>query len=390
MPKPKTSNIYQQLNIYSSYCYLEFTKNIFILFLFSLLGSNLSLYAQIKTNQEKFKVVLDAGHGDTDPGTIGNGLMEKDVAFDVTNRIAAILVKEPNIEVIKTRTTDFKVPLYQRASIANKVDANVFVSIHCNGVAQPRASGFETFVLGIRRNKDNLNTALRENAVIYLEDDYETRYGNFDPNSPESFISFTLMQEEYLDQSILLANYIQTSVIKKTKLVDRGVKQDVFLVLRETFMPSVLVELGFLTNSEDANLLKSEAGKNQMAEEIASSIIAYKKDVFNTNFLSKTTLSKEQGELAIPIPKISFSVQLLATSKNIDPEPKDFKGLEPLGKMKENGFHKIFYGYSENYMEAQELLQDALEKGFESAFIVAFNPEGKKITINEALKSKLK
>lgn len=388
MPKPKIPNIYQQLKIILLFFKLQPAKNNLILFLIVLLSTNFMLLAQTDTNQEKFKVVLDAGHGGIDPGTIGNGLLEKDVAFDVTNRIAAILAKESDFVVIRTRTTDFKVPLDQRASIANKANADVFVSIHCNGVAQAQAKGFETFVFGIRRNKDNLNTALRENSVIYLEDDHEKRYANYDPNSPESFISFTLMQEEYLDQSVLLANYIQSLVIKKNKFVDRGVKQDVFLVLRETFMPSVLVELGFLTNSEDAKFLKSIAGKQQMAEDIATSIIAYKKDLDKyKSSLSSTDTDASTNE---KVGSISFSVQLVATSRNIEPEPKDFKGLEPLGKIQENGLYKIFYGYSESYMEAQELLQDALEKGFESAFIVAFDPEGNKISVNEALKSKLK
>lgn len=388
MPKPKIPNIYQQLKIILLFFKLQPAKNNLILFLIVLLSTNFMLLAQTDTNQEKFKVVLDAGHGGIDPGTIGNGLLEKDVAFDVTNRIAAILAKESDFVVIRTRTTDFKVPLDQRASIANKANADVFVSIHCNGVTQTQAKGFETFVFGIRRNKDNLNTALRENSVIYLEDDHEKRYANYDPNSPESFISFTLMQEEYLDQSVLLANYIQSLVIKKNKFVDRGVKQDVFLVLRETFMPSVLVELGFLTNSEDAKFLKSIAGKQQMAEDIATSIIAYKKDLDKyKSSLSSTDTDASTNE---KVGSISFSVQLVATSRNIEPEPKDFKGLEPLGKIQENGLYKIFYGYSESYMEAQELLQDALEKGFESAFIVAFDPEGNKISVNEALKSKLK
>ncbi len=352
-----------------------------------LLSINYASFAQSSNDQEKFIVVLDAGHGGTDPGTIGNGLSEKDVAFDVTNRIADIISKNQDFEVIKTRTTDFKVPLDQRASIANKSNANVFVSIHCNGVAQTQAKGFETFVFGIRRNKDNLNTALRENSVIYLEDDHEKRYSNYDPNSPESFISFTLMQEEYLDQSVLLANYIQTAVVKKTKIVDRGVKQDVFLVLRETFMPSVLVELGFLTNAEDAKLLKSNEGKQQMAEEIAASIIAYKNDLdkYQSSLVRNDSDVSNENKGSV-----SFSVQLVATSRDIEAEPKGFKGLEPLGKIQENGLYKIFYGYSEDYMQAQELLQDALEKGYESAFIVAFDPEGNKISVNEALKSKLK
>lgn len=388
MLKLKNTNIYHHTKIDLMNFKIKILKNRLFLCITILLLVNLITNAQSRINQDKFIVVLDAGHGGTDPGTIGNGLSEKDVAFDVTNRIAEIISKEKDFEVVKTRTTDFKVPLDQRASIANKSNANVFVSIHCNGVAQSQAKGFETFVFGIRRNKDNLNTALRENSVIYLEDDHEKRYSNYDPNSPESFISFTLMQEEYLDQSVLLANYIQTAVVKNINLVDRGVKQDVFLVLRETFMPSVLVELGFLTNSEDVKILSSNRGKQQMAEEIAKSIIAYKNDLdkYQSTLVNINTSEKEDAK----VNSVSFSVQLVATSRDIEAEPKDFKGLEPLGKIQENGLYKIFYGYSENYMVAQELLQDALEKGYDSAFIVAFDKEGNKISVKEALKSRLK
>ncbi len=387
MSKPKKSIIYKQVKKTIKPTFIQLiTKQFSIIFIF-FLSLHISVYAQSGASTNKFKVVLDAGHGGTDSGTLGNGLQEKDVAFDVTNRIYELLKKESDLEVVRTRTTDFKVPLSRRAEIANKEDANVFVSIHCNGVANPNPKGFETFVFGVRRNKDNLETAKRENSVIYLEDDHEKRYGNFDPNSPESFISFTLMQEEYLDQSILLANYIQTSVLKSVKMVDRGVKQDVFLVLRETFMPSVLVELGFLTNKDDATMLKSDANKQKMAQEIAKAIIEYKnalpsEDTSSSQYVETETTQK--------IASVSFSVQLVATSREIDPDPKDFKGLEPLAKLVENGMNKIVYGYSENYMEAQELLQDALEKGYDSAFIVAFDQEGNKITVNEALKSKLK
>ncbi len=355
-----------------------------LLFLASVCFS--ATYAQ----SNKLKVVLDAGHGDTDPGTSGNGLVEKNVALDVVLKIGAILETEADVEVIYTRKTDVFIGLSERANIANKAKADLFVSVHCNGVASTAPLGFETFVLGTKPNRrdfeQNMDIAMRENAVIYLEDDYEVTYGGFDPESPESYISFELMQEEFLDLSILAASQVQTSVIDHLKRKDRGVKQAPFLVLRETYMPSILIELGFLTNKVDAAYLKSEANKKLMANQIAQAIVSYKSDINLVNVEDEMASIKQRNATD---KEFTFKVQIAAGSKKIDPSPQNFNGLDPVEVIYENEFYKYLYAPTHDYMEAQDFLGIAQDKGFDSSFIVAFDADGNKISVNKALKSKL-
>ena len=165
-------------------------------------------FSVIKNDTQKpFVVVLDAGHGGKDSGNIGNGFVEKDIVLDVTLQIGKILEKVPGIKVVYTRKTDVLIDLYRRGPIANEVDADIFVSIHCDAFTN-QAYGVGTFVMGVDKSGKNLNTAKKENEVIFLEDNYEERYAGFDPNRPESLIGLTLMQEEYLDQSINLAGLL--------------------------------------------------------------------------------------------------------------------------------------------------------------------------------------
>ena len=198
-----------------------------------------------------FVVVLDAGHGGKDTGNRGNGYYEKHIALNITKAIGKQLEKEGGIKVIFTRKDDRFIELKNRAKIANEADANLFISIHCDAFTSPKAYGAGTFVLGLHRNKDNFRIAQKENSVIFLEEDYETTYDGFDPNNPESVISLVLMQEAYLAQSIEAASTIQKSFVTNLSRKDRTVKQAGFLVLRETYMPSVLVEVVFLTNKKE-------------------------------------------------------------------------------------------------------------------------------------------
>ena len=197
--------------------------------------------------KEKFTVVLDAGHGGHDPGNLGNGYLEKNIALKIVLEAGKLLEKDPDIKVIYTRKDDTFVDLYVRGEIANKAKADLFVSVHCDSHTS-NAHGAGTFVLGLHANKQNFEIAKKENSVIYLEDNYETRYADYDINSPESVIGLTIMQEEFLDQSIMLAKMMQDNFAKKLKRNDRKVKQAGFIVLHQTFMPSVLIESGFLTN----------------------------------------------------------------------------------------------------------------------------------------------
>ena len=222
-----------------------------------------------------FTVVLDAGHGGHDPGNLGNGYYEKNIALSIVLKAGALLEKNPNIKVIYTRKDDTFVDLFERGQIANKAKADLFVSVHCDSHTS-NAHGAGTFVLGLHANEQNFEIAKKENSVIYLEDDYKSRYADYDINSPESVIGLTIMQEEFLDQSIALAKSIQDKFSKKLQRVDRKVKQAGFIVLHQTFMPSVLVETGFLTNKQEGAYLNSKKGQSQMGTAIGEAILAYR------------------------------------------------------------------------------------------------------------------
>ena len=339
--------------------------------------------------KSKFKVVLDAGHGGHDPGNRGGGFYEKDIALSIVLKIGKELEKNPNFDVIYTRDKDVFVPLVERAKIANKAKADLFISVHCNAHSS-QAYGTETFVLGLRRSHDNFEVAKKENSVIFLEEDYEVTYNGFDPNSPESYIGLALMQEEYLDQSILLADFVQKKFTNDLKRNNRGVKQDVFLVLRETVMPSVLIETGFLTNREEGPYLNSVAGQTKMAEAISAAIKEYSK---NINMATLDNLMNEFPVEVIPpskptdiISDVTFRIQLAASSKKLDTKPSNFKGLSPILREKEDKLFKYYYGSTSSYSQIQKLHQQAKAKGYPSSYIVAFR-QGDKITVNEALKT---
>ncbi|WP_339709630.1 N-acetylmuramoyl-L-alanine amidase [uncultured Kriegella sp.] len=235
-------------------------------------------------DDDKFIVVLDAGHGGHDPGNLGNGYFEKNIALNIVLKVGRILEQSPDIKVIYTRKDDTFIDLYVRGEIANKANADLFVSVHCDSHTSD-AQGAGTFVLGLHANKQNFEIAKKENSVIYLEDNYESRYANYDINSPESVIGLTIMQEEFLDQSIALAKMIQDNFSGKLKRTDRKVKQAGFIVLHQTFMPSVLVETGFLTNKKEGAYLNSKKGQTEMGESISDAILNYKNSVqSNTSF----------------------------------------------------------------------------------------------------------
>ena len=225
-------------------------------------------------SQKKYTIVLDAGHGGKDPGNLGNGFKEKNIALKVALKVGVILKSEKDIKVVFTRKNDVFIDLWKRGDIANTKKADLFVSIHCDSHTS-NAYGAGTFVLGLRGNRKNLEIAKRENAVVLMEDNYQQKYKGFDPNSSESMIGLSLLQEENLDKSLHIASLIQGNFVKQLKRLDRKVKQDNFQVLRETVMPSVLVELGFLTNRIEGRYLNSRKGQSQMAGSIASAIKKY-------------------------------------------------------------------------------------------------------------------
>ena len=229
-------------------------------------------------NNDDFVVVLDAGHGGHDPGNLGNGYLEKNIALNIVLRVGSILKQNSNIKVVYTRDDDTFVDLFVRGEIANKAKADLFVSVHCDSHSSD-AHGAGTFVLGLHANEQNFEIAKKENSVIYLEDNYESRYADYDINSPESVIGLTIMQEEFLDQSIALAKNMQENFAGKLKRKDREVKQAGFIVLHQTFMPSVLIETGFLTNKAEGAYLNSAKGQAEMGTAIADAILRYRSGV---------------------------------------------------------------------------------------------------------------
>ena len=228
-----------------------------------------------------FKVTLDAGHGDHDFGAVYSGRVEKNIALAVVLKVGAILESTPNFEVIYTRKTDVFIDLIERANIANRAASNIFVSIHCNANKNTAADGTETYVMGMTKVASNLEAAKKENSVITLEKDYQQKYEGFDPNSPETMIGMTLMQEEYLDNSISLASKVEDSFAALGKKIRQGgVKQAPYMVLHKAYMPRILIEMGFVSNTVEGNLINSEDGQNEIARAIADAIISYKTEYF--------------------------------------------------------------------------------------------------------------
>jgi len=362
---------------------------LFLLVLFVLSFTDQTvLYAQDTSN--KFIVVLDAGHGGKDPGKPSkDGYKEKDIALKIVLEVGKELEKNPDIKVVYTRTKDVFVDLFVRGKIANEAKADLFVSVHCNA-HHTQAYGSETYVLGIHRNNTNFDVAKAENSVIYLEDDYEKNYEGFNPNSPGSYIGLTLMQEEYLDQSILLASLIQNNFTNTLKRKDRGVKQAGFIVLHQTIMPSVLVETGFITNKSEGAYLNSRKGQHEISIAIKKAVLDYKNVIYQNvdDFVYQETETKEVENVEPDeiYANIVFKVQIAASSKEIELKSYNFKGLEDVSREKINGLYKYYYGYTSNYTKIKDFQTYAKSRGYGSSFIVAFK-EGKIIPLNEALKS---
>ncbi|MCF6296009.1 MAG: N-acetylmuramoyl-L-alanine amidase [Flavobacteriaceae bacterium] len=346
----------------------------------------LTTYSFAQKTTDKFVVVLDAGHGGKDPGNLGSGFKEKDIALSIVLKIGAALETYKDIKVIYTRKTDVFVDLHMRGAIANKADADLFVSVHCNSF-HTQVHGTETFVLGTKRSETNFNVAKMENEVIFLEEDHEKNYEGFDPNNPESLIGITLMMEDYLDQSILLASYIQDNFTNKLKRRNRGVKQEGFIVLHQTYMPSVLVETGFLSYKKEGVYLNSRRGQTEMGIAIKDAILKYKENLnlsFDDSVIVETTRGAEESLTVYP--EITFKVQIAASSRKLMPKPYNFNGLNEISRDRIGNIYKYFYGATSDYSKIKEQQNEALKKGYDTCFIVAFR-NGEKISLTQALKT---
>ncbi|MBN2669865.1 MAG: N-acetylmuramoyl-L-alanine amidase [Bacteroidales bacterium] len=333
-------------------------------------------------------VVIDPGHGGKDPGTVSKYGYEKDLVLDVALKVGEYIEKYiPGVKVVYTRSTDVFIELHKRAEIANKHNADIFISIHANGLDNPTPFGSETFVMGLDKTDKNFEVVKKENAVILQEDNYKEEYGNFDPQSPEAYIMFTLYQNQHLKQSIRLSQLIQDQFRDRVGRKDRGVKQAPFFVLWKNESPSILVEIGFISNPEEGQFLFSDTGKDYMASAIYRAFKTYKIELDGP--LDSVNIELENKEIIKPETKkvedeVVFKVQFLSSPKPIALKAKKFNGLENVEEYQENQIYKYVYG-KETDIDKIKIIQQEVRKIYPDAFIVAFKND-KKITIGEALK----
>ncbi len=336
-------------------------------------------------------VVIDPGHGGKDPGAISGNIKEKDIVLDVA-LLTGKLIEEKfsDVNVIYTREKDVFVRLDKRAEIANKNDADLFISIHVNYFRSNNVNGAETFVLGTHRSEDNLKVAQMENSVILLEEDYTTRYEGFDPNSAESYIMFELIQNEFLEQSTFFADQLQKSFVNAARRKNRGVKQAGFLVLRQTSMPSVLVELGFLSNNVDKTYMLSNNGKMKMARSIADAFANYKHRVDSRSTLPVKTSKIENHNTRkmkleknipttssiVPLKEIApegqwYAIQIVASREALKPGYKAFNGYSTVVYYIEDNWYKYCINTTQNFKEAEKAHENIKDKG-EDAILIQF------------------
>ena len=351
-----------------------------------------------------FIVVIDAGHGGHDPGAIGKISKEKNINLNVALKVGNLIKNNcDDVKVIYTRSKDVFIPLGRRAEIANNAKADLFISIHTNALANNRtAKGASTWTLGLAKSDANLEVAKRENSVILYESDYQTRYAGFNPNSAESYIIFEFMQDKYMEQSVHLASLMQKQFRHTCKRLDRGVHQAGFLVLKASAMPSILIELGFISTPEEERYLNSETGATTMAKGIYHAFLNYKREhEIRLTGVSKTVIPTEQkgqeiekendrpvtvqkvAENATNDNEITFKIQILTSSKPLAKNDKRLKGLKGVDYYKEKDIYKYTYGASGDYNKVLGTKRTITAK-FKDAFIIAFR-DGKKMNVNEAI-----
>ncbi len=332
------------------------------------------LFAQ----NRNFTVVIDPGHGGKDPGALGSSSREKDIVLSVGLKVGELIKNNhPDVTVLYTRDSDVFVELNQRASIANKAGADLFISIHCNALDRNRTSpqGVETFVLGLHRSNDNLNVAKTENAVIMYEEDYSVKYEGFNPNEPESYIIFEFMANEFLDRSVQLASFVQHQLVSNSNRTNRNVRQAGFLVLREVAMPSILIELGYISNRQEEDYLKSSSGQASLANSIYNGFREYKREYDKKSFVfTSSNVGQTDNVSSSSIAAVNgreYRIQILSSSKKLENGAPEFKGLGPVDYYNEGGLYKYTFGNTNNPNELKSELNE-VRKIFKDAFIVEF------------------
>ncbi|MBR6691421.1 MAG: N-acetylmuramoyl-L-alanine amidase [Bacteroidaceae bacterium] len=358
-----------------------------LLLLLVLLVSAPAIMAQ-KNRKKQFTVVIDPGHGGIDPGALGKRAKEKDVNMSVSKLLADMIKKKyPGIKVIFTRTTDVKIPLAKRADIANNANADLFISIHSNASKNRKANGCETFTLGAGSSAEAKAAAMYENEVILQEENHEELY-NFDPRSTESYIMFELIRGHDMELSVGLAEMVQKGMVKHSKLKNRGVSSAGFLVLHRTVMPSILVELGFITNGSDENVIASKEGQKKLAKGIFEGFCNYYETYCkgNSTPVASSADNNEESKSDAAYSSDSrpvFKVQILASDKKLKKNDKRLKGVKADFYV-EKGKYKYTYGESTDYNAIVKKRKD-ISKKFKEAFIIAFI-DGERVDTQEAIK----
>ena len=357
---------------------------------FFVLITSLSKSQEVNENLAVKLVVIDAGHGGKDGGTVGTKAMEKDIALSIALKTGKYIEDNiKDVKVIYTRTTDVFIELHERAKIANRAKADLFISIHVDGFTNARPQGTGTYVMGLAKSDANMRAAMRENKAILLEDNYEEKYENFDPNSPESYIAMVQRQSAFLNQSLELASNIQNQFRERVGRVDRGVKQAPFLVLHQTTMPSVLVETGFISHPDEQNFLASAEGQEYLASAIYRAFKDYKVDIDEkllSSFKMAEELKKEQTKGANKgIKGLIFKVQLATSATKIDLVPENFRGLKDVEVYEAGGLFRYTYGNMNTMEEASSKQDEVRDIGYKDAFVVAFL-KGNRISVGEANK----
>ncbi len=408
------------------------SKNKFLVYLMTFF----MIIPAIGQSDSKFKVVIDAGHGGHDPGCIGTQLQEKNVALDVALKVGKLISEHcPDVQVIYTRKTDVFVELYRRAQIANDAHANLFISIHCNSAENSQGNGVETFVMGLAKSEANQAVARKENAAILKEKNYQNNYDGFNPDSPESNVLFSLYSTAYLNNSITLASKVQRNLVNNSHLTDRGVKQAGYWVLYKVAMPSILIELGFLSNAKDQSYLSQQTNLQREAEAIYNAFVEYltivngsthdQIKIDNQVSTPETTKKEEQsvvesksGQGAQTVcpeqqsaagesqtqektlaeqanevvtdnsnqsdstSEIHFRIQFLTSSSKIAANDKRLQGLPNVACYQENGLWKYTAGNETDYNTALAV-QESVKQSYSDAFMIAFQGD-KKISVKEA------
>ena len=391
------------------------------LFVLPLSAQQGSKTAQKAAQKKAFTVVIDAGHGGHDPGAMGKLTQEKKLNLEVSQRLEQqIKLHHPDVKVVMTRKNDVFLTLQQRADIVNKNNADLFICIHTNAAENRNVTGTETFVLGVDKMQSNLDVAMRENAVMLLEDDYQTTYEGFDPNSVDSYIMFELMQDQYIDQSLNFATLVQHQFTDIGRS-DRGVRQAGFWVLHKSACPSVLIEMGFISNINEEKYLASDKGKEDITNSIYQAFEQYKSAYDRKHGIVKASQAESKPaevkadkpaeakaakpeeaakpaedkankpeEAAKPAEakadKPVYKVQIFSTLKPVPAGDPTFRGLKNCQCTKDGKFYKYTYGEDADYQTILDIQQE-LKTKFKDCFIVAFLGN-KQIPVKEALQMK--